>query len=147
MITMLLVGLWHGANWTYVVFGAYQGLALIAHRVVREGWEQLPLWTRRLATFGVWTLGLVIFRASGFGMAATLLEKMFTWQAGAGIVGGGALLVMLALSAAIAHWAPNTFEMQHQWSPSWVAGFAVAFGICLLVLYGSRPAPYIYFQF
>jgi len=147
MFTMLLCGLWHGANWTYVVWGAYQGVALIVHRMVRGGWEQLPVWTRQVGTFAVWTLGLVIFRASGFGMAATLVEKMFTWQGGDEIVGGGALLVMLALSAAIAHWAPNTFEMHHQWSPKWVAGFAVVFGICLLVLYGSRPTPYIYFQF
>jgi alginate O-acetyltransferase complex protein AlgI len=147
MITMLLCGLWHGANWTYVVWGASQGLLLVLHRLISGEWDRLPLWTRRLATFSLWTLGLVIFRASGFGMAATLFEKMFSWQAGAEMVGGGALLVMLALSAAIAHWAPNTFEMHHQWSPKWVAGFAVAFGICLLVLYGSQPAPYIYFQF
>jgi len=147
ILTMMLVGLWHGASWTYVVFGAYQGLLLVLHRVVRTRWERLPLWTRRTATFGLWLLGLAIFRASGFDMAFTLLEKMLTWHAGAGIVGAGVLIVMLVLSAAIAHWAPNTFEIRHRWSQSWVTGFAVLFGICLFVLYGSRPAPYIYFQF
>jgi len=147
LITMMLVGLWHGARWTYVVFGAYQGLLLVLHRMGRGRWEQLPLWTRRAATFGLWLVGVAIFRASGFDMALGLLEKMFTWQAGAGIVGAAVLMVMLVLSAAITHWAPNTFEIRHRWSPSWVAGFAALFGICLFVLYGSRPAPYIYFQF
>ena len=147
MITMVLVGLWHGANWLYVIFGAYQGLLLIGHRMIRARWQRLPQWAQRSATFGLWLLGLAIFRASGFGMAAALLETMFTWHAGAGMVGAGALIVTLALAAVIAHWAPNTFEIRHRWSPSWVAGCAVLFGICLFVLYGARPAPYIYFQF
>jgi len=63
------------------------------------------------------------------------------------MVGASALVVTLALAALLAHWAPNTFEIRHRWSPSWVASFAVLFGICLFVLYGARPAPYIYFQF
>ena len=80
-------------------------------------------------------------------MALTLLGAMFAWRAGEDIVGANVLVVMLALAAAIAHWGPNTFEMRHRWSPSWVAGFAVLFGMCLFALYGSRPAPYLYFQF
>jgi hypothetical protein len=72
---------------------------------------------------------------------------MFGWHAGAGIVGGEVLIAMLALAAAGAHWGPNSFEMSHRWPPSLVAGFAMAFALCLFVLYGFRPAPYIYFQF
>ncbi|OLC32278.1 MAG: hypothetical protein AUH31_01105 [Armatimonadetes bacterium 13_1_40CM_64_14] len=147
MITMVLVGLWHGASWTYVVFGAYQGLLLILNRMIRGVWGRLPLWTRRLGTFGLWVIGCAIFRASGVGMAGTLLGKMFTWHPGATIVGEGTLLAMLVLSAALTHWTLNTFELRHRWSPAWVTGFAVAFGFCLIALYGSRPAPYIYFQF
>jgi alginate O-acetyltransferase complex protein AlgI len=147
MITMLLCGLWHGANWTYVVFGAYNGLLLVLHRVVKGPWERLPLGIQRTGTFGLWVLGMTIFRSSGFGMAGALLNRMFAWHAGPAIVGVDTLIVMLALAALIAHWAPNTFEMRHRWSPAWVAGFAAAYGMCLFVLYGSRPAPYIYFQF
>jgi alginate O-acetyltransferase complex protein AlgI len=147
IITMMLVGLWHGANWTFVAFGAYHGLLLVLHQLVRERWERLPLWTRRIGTFGLWVLGLAIFRATGFDMALALLGAMFVWRAGAEIVGGNMLAVLLVLAAAIAHWGPNTFEMRHRWSPSWVAGFAMAFGVCLFAVYAARPAPYIYFQF
>ena len=147
MVTFLLCGLWHGAAWTYVAFGAYQGLVLILHRMVKGAWERLPLWTRQMGTFGLWVLGLTIFRSSGFGMALTLLGRMFTWRAGAGIVGESVLLAMLVLAAAIAHWGPNTFELRHRWSASWVGAFVVLFGLCLFALYGFRPAPYIYFQF
>ena len=147
MFTMLLCGLWHGANWTYVAFGAYNGLLLVLHRIGKGPWEGLPLWSRRMATFGLFVLGLVVFRSSGFDMAFALLGVMFAGHAGAGIVGVDVLVVMLALAAIVAHWAPNSFEMDHRWSPSWVAGFAALFVICLFALYGSRPAPYIYFQF
>jgi hypothetical protein len=80
-------------------------------------------------------------------MAGTLLGAMFSWHLGAGIVGANVLVAMLVLSAALAHFGPNTFEMRPQWSPSWAAGFAGLFVVCLFVLYGSRPSPYLYFQF
>src|SRR3989449_11343445 len=44
IITMMLCGLWHGANWTFVVFGAYQGLLLSLHQMGKGRWERLPLW-------------------------------------------------------------------------------------------------------
>lgn len=147
MFTMVLCGLWHGANWTYVLFGAYQGALLILNRAVSGTWERLPLGIRRAGTFGLWVIGLAIFRSTGVGMASTLFDRMFAWHTGQDIVGVNALLAILVLAAAIAHWAPNTFEMRHRWSPSWVAGFAALYGLCLFAISASRPAPYIYFQF
>jgi alginate O-acetyltransferase complex protein AlgI len=147
MITMLLVGLWHGANWTFIAFGAYHGLLLVLHQMGRGRWERLPLSTRRIGTFGLWVLGLTFFRSTGFDMVLGLLGAMFAWRTGGGIVGGNVLIMMLVLAAVVAHWGPNTFEMRHQWSPSWVTGVALLFGVCLFALYGARPAPYLYFQF
>ena len=80
-------------------------------------------------------------------MALSLLGAMFAWRGGTGIVGMKVLAVALCVAAASAHWGPNTFEMRHRWSPAWVSGLAALFGACLFVLYGSRPAPYVYFQF
>ena len=51
------------------------------------------------------------------------------------------------VAAGLAHFAPNSFEMHHRWSPGWVGAMAVLFGLGLFMLYGSRPAPYLYFQF
>jgi len=147
IITMLLCGLWHGANWTFVVFGAYHGLLLALHQTVRGPWERLPLRARRIGTYGLWLVGLAFFRTAGLDAALTLLSAMFAWRGGAGIIGGSALIAILVLAAAIAHLGPNTFEMRHQWSPSRAAGFAALFGMCLFALYGSRAAPYVYFQF
>ena len=62
-VTMLLGGPWHGANWTFVVWGAYHGVLLIAHRFSENSWERLPGLFRRAATFALVVIGWVIFRA------------------------------------------------------------------------------------
>src|SRR2546428_13575742 len=56
MITMMLVGLWPGANWLYVVFGAYQGLMLSLHWRVRGRGETMPQTTRRKWSISVWLI-------------------------------------------------------------------------------------------
>ena len=147
MITMLLGGLWHGASWTFVVWGGYHGLLLVLYQAGRGSWDRLPTVARRTATFGLVVVGWVFFRSDTFEMAAALLIRMFSWHAGSSLVGGPVLLGLLIVAAAAAHWGPNTFELPHRWSPSYVAGFALLFGMCLLVLYGAPSSPFLYFQF
>ena len=80
MLTMLLGGLWHGANWTFVFWGFYHGALLAVHRAVR-----LPRWLgsalfRPLAVAGTFLLvsvGWVFFRAPTFGNALCMLRGMF----------------------------------------------------------------------
>ena len=67
MLVMLLGGLWHGAAWTFVIWGAWHGTLLVSERLLREkgGWAELP---RRLAaarTFLFVSLGWITFRADG----------------------------------------------------------------------------------
>src|SRR3989449_10776851 len=107
LITMMLCGLWHGASWTFVAFGAYHGLLLSLHQTFRGAWERLPLWARRIGTYGLWLLGLTIFRATGFDVTFTLLGAMFAWRPGAEIVGGNGVVAVLVLAAASGPWGPN----------------------------------------
>lgn len=85
LITMLLGGLWHGANWTFVVWGGLHGLYLIvnhAWRAVRPSaaLAQLPLRLRMsistITTFVAVIVGWAIFRASNLASAANLLASM-----------------------------------------------------------------------
>ena len=76
MITMLLGGLWHGAAWTFVVWGALHGMFLIAHRPVRDLTPKEPTGPFRrkdilpaLGTFHMVCLGWIFFRAESFGQA------------------------------------------------------------------------------
>ena len=64
-ITMLLGGLWHGASWTYMLWGGWHGVFLVLER--RFGkvspYGRLPMLLQIAITFLIWTLGLVIFRS------------------------------------------------------------------------------------
>jgi hypothetical protein len=77
MITMLLGGLWHGANWTFVFWGGYHGLLLILHRAWGARWDVLPQAVRNVATMLLVIIGWVFFRSETFAMAVELLGKMF----------------------------------------------------------------------
>ncbi len=67
MLTMLLGGLWHGAAWTFVVWGGIHGARLAAERGLRErfGTARVPAWAGWLVTFNVVCLAWVFFRAPG----------------------------------------------------------------------------------
>ena len=115
MATMLLGGLWHGAGWTFVVWGGLHGLALVLHQAWRGLRQRLRHdLTRSNAlghaasvtlTFLVVVLGWVFFRATSFDAALSLVKGMFgvngvslpdviglrlgrlgTWLAGQGVV-------------------------------------------------------------
>jgi alginate O-acetyltransferase complex protein AlgI len=67
MLTMLLGGLWHGAAWTFAIWGAYQGALLAGHRFITErGW--LERFTRSIPRQLIWPLSvLVMFHITCFG--------------------------------------------------------------------------------
>jgi alginate O-acetyltransferase complex protein AlgI len=90
LCTMLLGGLWHGANWTFVAWGFLHGAALAAERWLREnGLLQNILslrinwtWPRRICIFHFVCLGWVFFRAESIGSAVALLRAVGhpAWQ-------------------------------------------------------------------
>jgi D-alanyl-lipoteichoic acid acyltransferase DltB (MBOAT superfamily) len=81
-VTMLLGGLWHGAGWTFVVWGAIHGAMLIAERAAGEVWRPLGLphrlvtTMRWLLTFHVVSLSWIFFRADDLGRATDLLGQL-----------------------------------------------------------------------
>ncbi len=147
MITMLLGGLWHGASWTFVFWGGYHGVLLCIYRAYGERWDKLPGSIQRLGTFFLVVVGWVFFRSDSFGMAGTLLSRMFSWHPATFLPGIYALVVVVTLASAIAHFAPNTFEIKHEWRPWTIAGFATGYLACLVVIAGGHPSPFLYFQF
>ena len=147
MITMLLGGLWHGANWTFIIWGCYHGVLLLLYRMTQRWWDLLPAPARGTLTFILVVVGWVIFRSTDMAMAESLLRAMFSWQPGGGIIGTHVLIGTLCLAAPLAHLGPNTFELRHQWSAMTAVGMALLFGLSVFVIYGARSTPFLYFQF
>jgi alginate O-acetyltransferase complex protein AlgI len=81
MLTMLLGGLWHGAGWNFVIWGAIHGVALVVHkewvRTVGEG--RLPFVSRLLTVYIV-LLAWIFFRATTFEHAWTMAKAWMWWE-------------------------------------------------------------------
>ena len=147
MITMLLGGLWHGANWTFIVWGGYHGLLLVLCAAGCARLAQVSRWVRGGVTFLLVIVGWVLFRAENFTMASGLLRRMFFPSEGSMPVGWPFLSATLVVAAVLAHAAPNTFEISHNWKKAAVVLLALLFAACLAVIYGGHPSPFLYFQF
>jgi len=128
-ITMLLGGLWHGANWTFVVWGLLHGVGLEAHKLWRE-WRPLPPTTNGrphratrvlswAATYSFVCLGWIFFRAPDFATAAIVLRKVL------GLTAGGAswfyLPLFIALPVFLAAHVIGA-RLQGRGAASWKAG-------------------------
>ncbi|MEV4286280.1 MBOAT family protein [Nonomuraea bangladeshensis] len=85
LIIFVLCGFWHGADWTFLVWGLYHGALLVAERLL--GWDRPPgtVWAlvlRRAATLLLVVVGWVFFRAKSMSEAWSMLRAMFTWRPG-----------------------------------------------------------------
>jgi alginate O-acetyltransferase complex protein AlgI len=147
LITMLLGGLWHGANWTFVFWGAYHGVLLCLYRLFSGAWDRVPAALRKAGTFLLVVLGWVLFRSENFSVARAMLARMFSYSGGDLFPGLVGLLIVLLISASVAHFAPNTFEMNHEWRPWMVAGLCAGYSTALLAIASGQQSPFLYFQF
>ena len=85
MLTMILGGLWHGASWTFVIWGTLHGLALCVHKAVakkRKDKKHLPAPVLILINNIFVCLCWIFFRADRFGTALCVLNKIFIWSGG-----------------------------------------------------------------
>ena len=83
MVTMLLGGLWHGAAWTFVVWGAGHGIALCVHKISKPWLDRIE--STRPTRFASWLLTFcfvaflwIFFRASSFHVAGQVISGIFT---------------------------------------------------------------------
>jgi alginate O-acetyltransferase complex protein AlgI len=76
-ICFLASGIWHGAAWTYVVWGAYNGLFLVLDRIFLLKWlARLPEWAANLVAMLIVMVGWTVFRATSLEQAGALLSLM-----------------------------------------------------------------------
>jgi alginate O-acetyltransferase complex protein AlgI len=146
---MLIGGLWHGANWTFVVWGAYHGLLLVAYKRLGDAWDRLPAVFRQVSMFVAVLIGWVFFRATDFVMAKVLLTKMFWPSSGVALTALAPTLVLMTVCVWCASIGPNAFDIHRDWKPKsrdalWLGA---AIGACLALMAGSGSSPFLYFQF
>jgi D-alanyl-lipoteichoic acid acyltransferase DltB (MBOAT superfamily) len=161
MITMVLGGLWHGAAWTFVAWGALHGIGQCtghyrrAKRVERglspqregRGW----LAWERFATFQLVCVGWVFFRATSFANAFAMFGRLFTgWTQPSPLVNFAVLLVIVVGIGS--QYVPEVLPLRAQEVFSRLSVFAqgAVLAAVLLVITTLGPpgvAPFIYFRF
>jgi alginate O-acetyltransferase complex protein AlgI len=157
MGTMLLGGLWHGAAWTFVVWGGLHGTYLAVERWLRarfSGWTPGPaaIVALGLLTYFLVNITWVFFRAKTFTGAATMLRSMA--GAAANPVPMLALLPMLFAVVIVSgivgtHWAMRgkTLEIAVERTPAWLVGGILALMAVAIVAEQGKGSAFIYFQF
>ena len=163
MLTMLLGGLWHGASWNFVLWGAMHGLALAVHKIWTQNLSHDPSKNNRsifalqivmgFLLTQLWVMvAWVFFRAESFDDSLCMLGAMFglmsTLQAAQSYA---PLMLVLVLLPIIVDTSVGRMSADRQWSvrlPSHL--YAVFLGALLAGLLWALPltlAPFIYFQF
>ncbi len=151
-ITMLLGGLWHGAAWTFVAWGALHGGVQVLERLGRSVLGDRrgpPAWLGVLVTFHIVCLGWILFRAETFPMAMEVLTGLGRLEPATLVT---PFLLTLIVGGLAMHWLPpRAVEGIATWlkpAPSLTMGLLI--GVAILLVEAVRPdgvAPFIYFQF
>ena len=148
MLTMLLGGLWHGAAWTFVVWGGIHGAGLCFERAFGTVRSR---WLGRLLTFHVVCFAWIFFRADSFARAGQVIERLFTaWGQPSPLVTTSVVLAILVgiLGQYIRPGVLGGVLATFQRMP--VVAQAATVAVCLTVINTLGPegvAPFIYFRF
>lgn len=160
-IVFLLSGLWHGANWKFVVWGAIHGLLLVIETLLPHRCKEchpVLVWFKRIGVFLLVDFAWIFFRAGSIGEAGLAIGKLFTsWNLVTGIGAYFTLevalrLLMCAGLLALGHCLP-TINFKEDWNRGALAVMVSCFAIVLIGLcwasndYSGGGSAFIYFQF
>lgn len=163
MLTMLLGGLWHGASWTFVVWGGLHGLYLALHKLMTgdrkiglisppEGMKSWLVFAfQAFATFNLVCLTWIFFRAADFTQAWAYLSGIFTngfHPDYLGLTAVFAFYSILILIVDLNCWYEDRELPLPDQAPVFIRGLAYAAALFLISFVGvNEVVPFIYFQF
>lgn len=154
-ICFIASGLWHGASWTFLVWGAFHGVFVSAdHFGLTRVWARLPRFVGIAATFVLVVIGWVFFRATSMEQALTLLQAM------AGFGAGTTRLLPDALQATVLAFGLSIAFLPLPWLQRWTSGGVMPWlgaaryaSLMFLTLwsfgavFAATFKPFIYFRF
>ena len=162
-ISFVVVGVWHGAGWTFVSYGVAHGAAIALHRMWRDAGLKMPAWLGWFTMFSFWSLTGVLFRAPDMDTVWIFCEQLFSIE---GWVPLNAVHIkqMMILSALLfIVWVmPNTMEifdrdhtkqkrMAWQWRSNVKWGVAMGFVAIAIItnsILNTDPLrEFVYYQF
>ncbi|MCU0360301.1 MAG: MBOAT family protein [Bacteroidia bacterium] len=157
MLVFMVSGLWHGASWTFVVWGALHGVMLLTERLssklfkfeIKQGWSFINL-LLCLKTFIITSFIWIFFRAESFGKAKAMIKSILHWRGSFDMSKEiwTVLAIALVVIAFDVFYYNSRFELKLNQKRGFVrwAVYAVLI-FSLLALSGAQKFAFIYFQF
>ena len=163
MGTMLIGGLWHGASWMYMLWGAYHGALLIGHKTIRHYWRPAQesrdsLWRRSAnitLTFLLMVIGFSFFRARTLDDIGAMYTAIFTnFHAGVApqFIASYALVCVAIFAGFLMHFAPMRWyhRIRDTYSQAPLVAQAAILAFILFIVAQTRQSelvPFIYLQY
>lgn len=156
MLTMLLGGLWHGAAWTFIVWGGLHGFYLILEKLQKQYIPfKITSWNGMFLAFTTFTcvnITWVFFRAREFTTAWEMIKSMLFLNAdGEKILQQFDILKVMTLITIlfICHWVMRNTSVKEvaEKTPSWVLGVSWAIMLIIMSIAQGNSEQFIYFQF
>jgi alginate O-acetyltransferase complex protein AlgI len=151
MITMLLGGLWHGAAWTFVLWGGFHGAGLVTEHAIdgRIG-RRTPAWLRGFFTFNLVCFGWILFRSQDIGLFWDFLQRFAVLSAPT--LWTFPVLALIGIVVALQLLPPRTTEgMEVRIERLNPALLGAALAVLILFVGATVPSngvpPFIYFRF
>ena len=150
IIVMLLGGLWHGAGWTFVLWGAYHGILLAIYGMIKTRSNyRLPRVVAIGTTFLFVVFGWLLFRSTSMAMAGQWIHAISGANGFETSLSQASLnlkaVAVLAIALAICWFAPNASQISRPKSLGAAVIMAVLFWVCMLRF--DSESPFLYFQF
>lgn len=163
-IVFLVSGIWHGAAWTFILWGVLHGIVRIFEKLFDKQLGKVPSFFRIFFTFMFVNAAWVLFRSDNIERAKIFLEKMFipetisfdgiaflvtdgiltypSWMQLIYII--GAIIILLSI---LFFYPKNSIDLYNEFKPSKKTGIIIACIFCICVIHLSRVSPFIYFNF
>jgi alginate O-acetyltransferase complex protein AlgI len=160
IIVMFIGGLWHGAAWTFVVWGLLHGSYLAIERLIKAAFKEQPKWAESFAfqlligltTYLAVLVAWVYFRAANFEAASRMIDGMFGRHArGDAILSTREILqvTIVTFFLLIAHWSLREISVEQAVArlPRWIVTGVWFVMTCAIILTQGNSNAFIYFQF
>lgn len=163
MVTFLIGGLWHGAAWTFVLWGMLHGLALSVQRAWQLTGIRIPWIVGWFITFNFVNAARVFFRADAMDDVGRVLSAMvglgaplplgatLAHMAPAEIVALGMIVGAIVVGTAVTVLAPNSHQLARRFTPTVPRALALGTALGAIALYvvidSNRVTEFIYFRF
>lgn len=166
MIVFVVSGLWHGANWTFIIWGALHGFYIVIETVITGRWQSLNLripFLQWLLTFSLVGFAWIFFRANSLGDAWYIITNLFNFTDGRSLllrplfnrVFDPRIEFMLAITSIatllVLEWANQQTQIPQTTMKNPVIRYTVYYGATLAILATiimiPVQSPFIYFQF